>query len=233
MSTYCYFQDKDYPILLSKDTLIKTPHTFNNGVMWEEESIKYFYNCVPVDKKVNILDVGAQSGLYSLYAKFLPMATFYAFEPFTPTFDLLQENIQLNNISNINTFNMGLSDKKGTTVLSTSLSHNGLHTLGNPLRFDDVLDFEIEVDTIDNLFYDKEVPLDFIKIDTEGWEYFILKGGEKTIKKYKPLIQLEWNDVNMKQCNVNKAMLNSYIEELGYVKQHLLDEELILSLIHI
>jgi FkbM family methyltransferase len=228
MSTYYYFQDKDYPVLLSQDTLEKTPVSFSNGIMWEEESIKYFYDCVPVDKKVNILDIGAQSGLYSLYAKFLPLATFYAFEPFIPTFDLLNENIQLNNITNIHTYNLGLSNKKENTVLNTSLSHNGLHTLGNPLRFSDVLDIEIEVDTIDNLFFDRDIPLDFIKIDTEGWEYFILKGGEKTIKKYKPMIQLEWVDINMKQCNVSEAMLNLYIDEIGYMKQNFTNEELII-----
>lgn len=112
--------------------------------------------------------------------------------------------------------------------VNTSLSHNGLHTLGNPLRFSDVLDIEIEVDTIDNLFFDRDIPLDFIKIDTEGWEYFILKGGEKTIKKYKPMIQLEWVDINMKQCNVSEAMLNLYIEEIGYMKQNFTNEELII-----
>lgn len=228
MTTYYYFQNNEYPILLSQETIIKTRQTFYNGIMWEEESIKYFYDCVPTNKKVNIMDIGAQSGLYSLYSKFLPMATFYAFEPFKPTFDLLNENIKLNNINNIITHNIGLSDTKKKTLLNTSQSHNGLHTIGNPLRFDDIVSIEIEVDTIDNLFYEKDIPLDFIKIDTEGWEYFILKGGEKTIKKYKPIIQLEWNLTNMKQCNVNETILNSYISELGYIKKKLINEELII-----
>jgi hypothetical protein len=44
--------------------------------MWEEDSINYFYDNIPLDKPVNILDIGAQTGLYTLYAKYLPKASF-------------------------------------------------------------------------------------------------------------------------------------------------------------
>ena len=36
----------------------------------------------------------------------------------------------------------------------------------------------------------------FIKIDTEGYEYNVIKGAEKTIKKNNPLIIIEYNDNN-------------------------------------
>lgn len=232
MKEYHYFRDTNYPIRISDKTCTLTPYTFlNDNTMWEEDSIKHFFDMIPKDKAVNIIDIGAQSGLYSLYAKYLPVATFFSFEPFKTTFDLLNENIQLNNILNVDTYNIGISNKKETTILNTSISHNGLHTLGNnPLRFNDICQVSINVDTIDNLFYDKNISVDFIKIDTEGWEYNILKGGENTIKQYKPIIQLEWNEINMKQCSVDSIEFNNYLTTtLGYKKLQTINEELFIG----
>jgi len=232
MATYYYnHRNPNCPIHITDETLNITPHSFQrNTTTWEEESINYFYDNVPLDKCVNILDIGAQSGLYSLYAKYLPKSQFYSFEPFPDTYKLLNDNIALNGITNVKTYNIGISNYKGECVLNTSKTHNGLHTLGsNPLRFADVVPVKINVDTIDNLFYENDIPVDFIKIDTEGWEYFILQGGEKTIQKYKPHIQIEWNKINMKQCNVDIDEFGRYIEnKMGYTKKQMISEELFL-----
>ena len=232
MATYYYnHRNPNYHINVTDETLRITPHTFQkNRPMWEEESINYFYDNVPVDKPVNILDIGAQTGLYTLYAKYLPKGQFYSFEPFPDTYKVLNDNIALNGITNVNTYNFGISNYKGDCVLNTSKSHNGLHTIGpNPLRFTDIVPVKINVDTIDNIFYENDIPVDFIKIDTEGWEYFILQGGEKTIQKYKPFIQIEWSEVNMKQCNVDMHEFQKYIDDkMGYVKKTLISEELFL-----
>ena len=36
----------------------------------------------------------------------------------------------------------------------------------------------------------------FIKIDTEGSEHLVLEGLKKTLKKYKPVVMIEKNDIN-------------------------------------
>ena len=141
----------------------------------------------------------------------------------------MNDNIKLNNITNVQTYNIGLSDKKGKTILNVCLSQDGLNTMGaNPLRFNDINPIEVEIDTLDNIFYNNNINVDFIKIDTEGYEYNILKGGEKTIKKYKPIIQLEFNETNMRQCNIRPEQLLNYINELGYKQHNLISEELII-----
>jgi FkbM family methyltransferase len=182
------------------------------------------------DLKIDtVIDVGANVGLYSLYAKFLQNTNFYSFEPFKKTFDVLNKNIELNNITNVKTFNIGLSDKKETKELKISFDNNGLNTLGdNPLRFntDDVI--LIEVDTIDNLFYHKNIEVNYIKIDTEGFEYYILTGAKKTIEKYKPIIQIEYNITNMKQCNIEPEQIEKIINDLNYKIAFHTNEELII-----
>tara|TARA_Y100000996_G_scaffold116981_1_gene87059 strand:+ start:4225 stop:4932 length:708 start_codon:yes stop_codon:yes gene_type:complete len=222
---YHYFNNGNYPILITKKTLDITPYTFQrNGQMWETESIHQFFSCVD-NKSYNIIDIGAQSGLYSLFAKYLPNSTFYSFEPFIDTFNCLNDNLKLNNINNVKTFNLGVSDSLGTNTLNTSIGHNGLHTMGNPLRFHDINPITITTTTLDDFFFNKKIPVNFIKIDTEGWEYNILKGAQNTIKKYKPVIQLEWNLTNMKQCSVNEQDLLSLLNNHGYYEKSTTNEE--------
>ena len=227
---YMYDYTDNEKILVTSKTVDYGNSSFTkNSVIWEKDSLNYFYKLIDKNKKVNIVDIGANVGLYSLYAKHLPNSQFYSFEPFKFTYDLLNDNINLNNITNVQTYNIGLSDKKGKTILNVCLSQDGLNTMGeNPLRFNDINPIEVEIDTLDNIFYDNDIKVDFIKIDTEGYEYYILKGGEKTIKKYKPIIQLEFNQTNMKQCNINPHQLHDYINELGYKIHNLISEELII-----
>ena len=226
---YSYYYSNNLPIYITSETKKITPSTFlDNGNLWEADSINYFYSQISPDKCYNIVDIGAQSGLYSLYAKYLPKSQFFSFEPFRTTFNLLNDNLQLNNILNVNTYNIGLSDSTGNAILNTSLSNNGLNTLAtHPIRFNDIKQYEIIVDTLDNIFYNNNISVDFIKIDTEGWEYNILKGGIKTINKYKPQIQIEYNEYNMKQCNIDPNELLNFIKnELNYIIVNKIDEEL-------
>jgi len=228
---FTYYYKKDEPIEITDNTK-KYPNTsfLDNGQLWEHPSIIIFFDLISKDKLVNIVDIGANVGLYSLYAKYLPNAHFYSFEPFDNNYNLLNENILLNNITNITTYKVALGDKQSKSILNTCLSQNGLHTMGNnPLRFNDIKKVEIDVNTLDNIFFNNNIKVDYIKIDTEGYEYFILKGGEQTIKTYKPIIQLEYNATNMKQCNITPKQLMNYINnELNYKIHNLTDEELII-----
>ena len=217
-------------ITVTQETVKLTPHTFNpkQGI-WEKDAIKLFFSYIQNDAHKVIIDVGAQTGLYSLYAKFLPNCQFHAFEPFKPSFDQLNLNLNLNNIKNVKTYNLALSDQKGCNTLNTCPTHNGFHTFGTPLRFNQSIPVQCETETIDNLFFDKQVQVDFIKIDTEGNEYRILKGAMKTIQKYKPIIQLEYHKVNMLQCGVSESDMLALFNELNYKIVSTLKEEMIIA----
>lgn len=191
MRTYYYFNE-NFPIKVTDDTVKYTPYTFQpNNKIWEIESIFQFFSHINPHKEYNIADVGAQSGSYSLFAKYLPKAHFYSFEPFEQSFNLLNENIKLNDIHNVITHNVALSNNIGTSTLNTSMSHNGFHTLGEkPLRFTDINPIQIKTELLDSYFYDVDKNLDYLKIDTEGWEYNILKGGQKPLKNINLLFNL-------------------------------------------
>ena len=75
------------------------------------------------------------------------------------------------------------------------------------------------------MFYNQNIPVHYIKIDTEGHEYYILKGGINTITKYRPTIQLEWNVTNMRQCDVTEEMMRTILQELNYKEVGFVEEE--------
>ena len=116
-----YHYSQKCPIYITDETHKITPNTFlDNGILWENDSIHYFFSKINSDKCYNIVDIGAQSGLYSLYAKYLPKSKFFSYEPFMPTFNLLNDNLKLNNIVNVDSFNVGLSNNLGKALLNTS-----------------------------------------------------------------------------------------------------------------
>lgn len=216
------YMDK-HTVEVSNDTLIKTPITFNpDGTYFEPESVEYFYNLVKSkfgENPCNIVDIGAQSGLYTLYAKYMNKCTFYSFEPNTDTFELLKENCKLNNITNARLHNMGLGNKveKKSLHIPLRADESGLCCLGNsPTRFTEYTNIEVNVRTLDTEFYERNIPIHFIKCDTEGWEPYILEGGEKTITIYKPELFLEVCDANLKQCSQTRENLFSILEKYGY-----------------
>ena len=76
MSTYKYPFNKS--ILVTEETTKLTPDTFSSTGIWEYNQIMYFYERVFATKKdkIVIVDIGAQTGLYTLFAKFVDNATF-------------------------------------------------------------------------------------------------------------------------------------------------------------
>lgn len=204
-------------ILVTKRTVEENPYTWDvpSIGLTELELVNKF---VPYIKEGDtILDIGAQSGCFSLAAKYHPNTTWHSFEPDPSNYSLLLDNLELNNIKNVNTYNIALSDKEGESTLKICKFHKGLNTLGsNLLRFseDQSINCLVKTNTIDNLFYNKKI--DLIKIDTEGSEYDIIKGGIETIKRYKPKILLEYYQQNLNQFNKRTNDVDELIEELDY-----------------
>jgi FkbM family methyltransferase len=215
---------------VTEETVAKTATTFHpiNGI-WEPTSVQYFYNLVKT-KHANtnavIVDVGAQSGLYSLYAKQLPSCRFYAFEPFEDTFGMLLDNLQLNQIYNVKAYNWALGSINETKLLHVP-DHLGLNTLGaTPKRFDTWKDVEVEVKRLDDIF-SNETALDYIKCDTEGWEMHVVKGAEESIRKWKPELFIEVNGTNLEQCSLTESQLFEYMYSLDYKPKALVDGEMV------
>jgi FkbM family methyltransferase len=204
-------------ISISSDTIENNPHTWNDQFANDLYLVERFHDLIKEDSV--ILDIGAQSGLFTLLSKFFPKTKWYAFEPDPFNYDLLVKNLTINCITNVNTFNVGVTNKIGNDELKICRSHRGLNNYGNSIsRFDlnsdDSIIVNTPTDTIDNLFSDQNI--DLIKIDTEGCEYNILCGGKNVIEKNKPKILLEYYEQNLLQFGKNFYDLHKLLDEINY-----------------
>ena len=80
----------------------------------------------------------------------------------------------------------------------------------------------VTLDTIDNLIRELPTP-DFIKIDVEGYQVEVLRGGEYCLKTHAPLVMAELKDVG----ETNRTIfgeIEDYVADLGYqlyeIKKH-------------
>ncbi len=174
-----------------------------------------------------IIDVGANSGLYSIYYSKLvgPTGIVHAFEPDTETYSLLQQNLKLNGCKNVVTHNFALSNKQ-SRVEMVSFSQPALKLQsGDSFKYikevniDDSSTSEGKMNAfkLDDLNEFNSIPkMDCIKIDVEGAELLVLQGSVKTILKYKPVIIIELSGEWTKRFNYKPYEVLIFLNELGY-----------------
>lgn len=76
--------------------------------------------------------------------------------------------------------------------------------------------------TIDHYVRISGIVPDAMGMDTEGSELLILKGAEKTLKKYKPKLFISIHpDLGLRDYGVKREDTIAYLESLGYVGEHL------------
>jgi FkbM family methyltransferase len=144
-----------------------------------------------------LIDVGANIGIYTIYAG-VRGVNVWAFEPEAQNYAILCTNIFANELNNTLAYCAALSDyeaKMGRLYLSGYLPGGSCHSFG------EAVDHNLTVS--DRKFVQGSIafPLDsayinaqYVKIDVDGFEHKVVKGGEKTIKAAKSvLIEINMN----------------------------------------
>lgn len=184
------------------------------------------YKRSSINQVINILDVGANLGFYSLAFGMNKDVNIYAFEPFGESFQYLISNIENNDFHNINPINQGLSDLNEKLFLGppryknlstrflkyfdkNSLGSRTIHTRVKPKNITELSDFRIG-DEEKNILALSSV--DIIKIDVEGSEMKVLAGLKETIKNYHPAIMIEINN------NYETSAIFRFLIDSGYSK---------------
>jgi FkbM family methyltransferase len=171
-----------------------------------------------------IFDIGANAGNFThIFSNLAPQGHVYAFEPGSYALSILRRVIPARCRNNVTLIEHGLSDKEETLELhlpvkkSGSLGH-GIGHIGKdyndaratvcehiPLRRLDDVAHELKIDR-----------LDFIKIDVEGWETHALRGGEKTIARFKPVIMMEMSERFLQRAGSSRKELIDFLQGHGY-----------------
>ncbi|EDP94511.1 FkbM family methyltransferase [Kordia algicida OT-1] len=143
-----------------------------------------------LDENGLFVDVGANVGHFSLLASGVSKAKTIAIEPIPNTYKKLLKNIHLNNLEDkVECLNIGLGEDKGELKFTKSFDVMNRVALEN----ENVPTISVPIQKLDEVLKDKKPT--FLKIDVEGFEYFVLKGADETLqKKSLKYILLEFNN---------------------------------------
>lgn len=154
-----------------------------------------------------------------------PQYTFMCFEPQRTVYYQLCGNIALNKLNNVLAHNLALGIKRDEILIDMPDYDNetniGAFSLDNEVReHEDYLcktkgvKQKVQMLTLDRFVFDENIIL--IKIDVEGMELDVLRGGLDVLKrnKYPPILFESWKSKAWFQSR--RQELFDFLEDLGY-----------------
>ena len=172
----------------------------------------------------NFIDIGANLGYMSINASKIvgSKGKIIAFEPDNTIYNLLENNISLNNAENIILNKIGLTNYNGEASFNIA-TESGLSRLDNNNNNLEGLILQtkttIKVNTLDSYLLDHNftnIKIQMIKIDVEGQELNILKGAINVLKDSNPIIILEINPGALIQNDLSLTNIINFLDPLNY-----------------
>jgi FkbM family methyltransferase len=153
---------------------------------YEYENQKIFQQYLKPEQIV--FDIGAHVGFFSLLASILvgEKGKVFAFEPLPRNIFYFKKHLKLNQITNIELIEAAVSKANGVASFS---SHGGLN--GYQALMTERGKIQVKLVSLDELIVNQQIPIpDFIKIDVEAKEEWVLIGASSVLQKYHPTILL-------------------------------------------
>ena len=162
-----------------------------------------------------VIDVGANFGHFSLEAAKQVGSTgrVIAFEPNPKVFARLVLHCDLNALTWVETHNTGLSDTDGQLTLKVPHINPGEATFGKS-EYTDIAVQTVSVRRLDDVIGDDKV--DFLKIDVEGFEPHVLRGGLTVLKHHKPILITEVIAQHLANSGGDRNSISDILAPLGY-----------------
>jgi FkbM family methyltransferase len=209
-------------------TVAKTAYGFPMIARWYDNTnrisfegsygiVADFIKKIPEDAM--FIDIGANQGCTSILASHILRkykkkgGHILAFEPSGSSFKLMLKNLNLNNCSNVFTFNKAVSKEYSDLFLddndsgnsgASRISSEGHRVPAGPININDIKQF----DGYKNIY---------IKIDTEGYEMNILEGIQdlfeaKLIRK----LVIEIDSINLKKYGNCPSEVYRFLDKNGF-----------------
>jgi FkbM family methyltransferase len=207
-------------ILFDDWTVQLDPRTAHIGGSWipgsgdplhvyDPDALRLFWSMVATAVAPVALDVGANTGSFCLLATRHPRLRVWAFEPVSDTFEVLRANIEANDLGDrVTPVRYALSDVEGQEDMLVPLEARlrGLAFLDDRPADMPCQKELVRVTTLDRFCaWTGLLRIHAIKIDVEGIEAKVLRGGEQTIRRDLPLILMEPN-----HSDVTTALLRTW-----------------------
>lgn len=179
---------------------IRLANTFDLGTVIETHQRKVYTPAhIRIPENAKIIDIGASIGDFGVFcASSFKNPTVYCYEPGSEAFQLLKQNIQLNQLeSRIKPFNLAISDREGTISYGTEI-FNAI-TIGQILA-------QNKIDRCD-----------LLKMDIEGAEYTVFLNTPLDILSSVHAIAMECHIFGSDKDLHN---LQSYLTKAGFSVNH-------------
>ncbi len=145
-----------------------------------------------------VIDVGANLGIFSVFvSQYCPKGHVYAFEPVPSLINLLEGFRRVSGTSNLEIVERALGDEVTSQEIIVYDDSAGVSTLSEAEHASRVekglvsgfRKEQVQITTLDTFVEERGLDrVDFVKIDTEGYELKILEGAAETIRRFRPVI---------------------------------------------
>lgn len=193
---------------------------------FEREYIQYF--CSIINNGDIVLDVGANIGYFALLAsnKVGTNGRVYAFEPIPRNYERLLKNLKANDVKNVESYNIGLSDKNEDLVMFIPEGNAGESSLSSKnwseLRFGVKSKCEtvkVNLAKFDDFFKKQGIAgAAVIKIDVEGAELKVIQGMKNYLKTNNSILIMEILPILIEQTWGSVRDLIKTLVEIGFRK---------------
>lgn len=140
-----------------------------------------------------VIDAGANWGVHSLYLALLtgPEGRVLAFEPHPQVVEELRWHVEANGLSQVVIHAQGLLDRAGAIPFTLGENSKTSH-VGSDGGASDGREITVACLTLDEVFEKSGLTsLKLIKVDVEGAEAALLRGAERTLRRYRPHLVVE------------------------------------------
>ena len=177
-----------------------------------------------------VYDIGSSIGMMTQFfsASVNRKGKVFAFEPNPEPFEILDKRIGRDIGLNVKVFNIAIGKEDGQSEMIVSNEHSATGSIEKNIKLGllkngDIYKIKVLVQSLDNFIktQDKINMPTFIKIDTEGLEYDVLKGSINYLKKYKPKLFIELHGLNMDDKLKNIKKISELLYKHNYLAYHI------------